>query len=36
MRVQGKENCSPGLAMSRSMGDDVAHNLGVSTIPDIA
>jgi len=25
----------PGLAMSRSMGDEVAHSVGVSSIPEI-
>lgn len=25
----------PGLAMSRSLGDEVAHSVGVSSIPEI-
>lgn len=25
----------PGLAMSRSLGDQVAHSVGVSSVPDV-
>jgi serine/threonine protein phosphatase PrpC len=34
-RVWLKEVDVPGLAMSRSLGDDVAHSVGVSAIPEI-
>lgn len=35
MRVWGKNSQSPGLAMSRSIGDDLATSLGVSSTPDV-
>ena len=35
MRVWLKEQDAPGLAMSRSLGDLVAHSIGVSTSPEI-
>jgi len=34
-RVWNKEMTGPGLAMSRSLGDDYSHTLGVSNIPEI-
>ena len=34
-RVWMKNDNYPGLAMSRSIGDGIAHNIGVSDIPDI-
>lgn len=34
-RVWNKDRTMPGLAMSRSMGDDYAHSLGVSANPEI-
>jgi serine/threonine protein phosphatase PrpC len=35
MRVWLKEQDLPGLAMSRSLGDQVAHSVGVSSVPEI-
>lgn len=35
MRVWLKDADTPGLAMSRSMGDGLAHSVGVSTDPEI-
>lgn len=35
MRVWLKDQELPGLAMSRSLGDQVAHSVGVSSIPEI-
>lgn len=35
LRVWLKEQDAPGLAMSRSMGDLVAHSVGVSTSPEV-
>lgn len=34
-RVWNQEMTAPGLAMSRSVGDGLAHSLGVSATPDI-
>ena len=34
-RVWMKNDNYPGLAMSRSIGDGIAHNIGVSDIPDV-
>ena len=34
-RVWVKDRWSPGLAMSRSIGDTVAHSVGVSCIPEV-
>jgi len=34
-RVWMKDQEAPGLAMSRSLGDELAHSLGVSTDPEI-
>jgi len=35
MRVWLKEQDTPGLAMSRSVGDNLAHSVGVSTRPEV-
>jgi len=35
MRVWLMEQDAPGLAMSRSIGDYVAHSVGVSTDPEV-
>lgn len=35
MRVWLKEQEAPGLAMSRSLGDLLAHSLGVSSHPEV-
>ena len=35
MRVWMRESDAPGLAMSRSLGDGLAHSLGVSTSPEV-
>ena len=34
-RVWNPEMTGPGLAMSRSLGDGEAHDLGVSSVPTI-
>lgn len=34
-RVWQKDRCSPGLAMSRSIGDTVAHSVGVIAVPEV-
>ena len=34
-RVWQKDRMSPGLAMSRSIGDTVAHSVGVIAVPDV-
>ena len=34
-RVWMKNENYPGLAMSRSIGDGIAHNIGVSDLPEI-
>jgi serine/threonine protein phosphatase PrpC len=34
-RVWLKDTDIPGLAMSRSLGDKVAHSVGVSSLPEI-
>ena len=35
MRVWNRARTGPGLAMSRSLGDNYAHMIGVSEMPDI-
>ena len=35
MRVWAKDEDYPGLAMSRSIGDKLAHKVGVSDVPEI-
>jgi hypothetical protein len=35
MRVWLMEQDAPGLAMSRSLGDYIAHSVGVATDPEI-
>lgn len=35
MRIWNKAYTGPGLAMSRSLGDRLAHNLGCSDHPDV-
>lgn len=35
MRVWLADIDVPGLAMSRSLGDDVAHSVGVTSVPEI-
>lgn len=35
MRVWLKNQDIPGLAMSRSIGDRIAHSVGVSSVPEI-
>ena len=34
-RVWLKDQEMPGLAMSRSLGDQIAHSVGVSSLPEI-
>lgn len=35
LRVWVKDENYPGIAISRTLGDDVAHSVGVSSVPDI-
>ena len=35
LRIWNEDYSGPGLAMSRSLGDQMAHDLGCSDIPDI-
>ena len=36
MRIWNKKLTHPGLAMSRSLGDVIAHKLGCSHVPEVA